>query len=276
MPAAPPATFALLDRLRRRSGAPLVLGSSPLDLLAAQPGELPAEILPRILRHAPERLVEAQRAIADAGADLLVAPTARTSAAGLRTTGFAYRAAALTGSAVELTRDAALASPRHAALIGEVEQLDDDARTAAESPTHIERLAVANVDAVLILAVDLAGAAALAALAQASRIGALVEIAAEAIAGSAGAVGALSASACIIVRGNDPEALAAALVRLRRECSEVRLGARLITDDDAVATRLAAQAAWAVLAPLGLALLGAVGPQALAGQRALAELTRRA
>jgi hypothetical protein len=276
MPAAPPATFALLDRLRRRSGAPLVLGSSPLDLLAAQPGELPAELLPRILRHAPERLVEAQRAIADAGADLLVAPTARTSAAGLRTTGFAYRAAALTGSAVELTRDAALASPRHAALIGEVEQLDDDARTAAESPTHIERLAVANVDAVLILAVDLAGAAALAALAQASRIGALVEIAAEAIAGSAGAVGALSASACIIVRGNDPEALAAALVRLRRECSEVRLGARLITDDDAVATRLAAQAAWAVLAPLGLALLGAVGPQALAGQRALAELTRRA
>lgn len=277
MPAAHPATLALLDRLRRRNGAPLVLGSSPLDLLAALPGELPEQVLPRVLRHAPERLVEAQRAIAEAGADLLVAPTARTSAAGLRTTGFAYRAAALTGAAVELTRDAALASRRRAALVGEIELIDGDERTGAESPTHAERLAVANVDALLILAGDLQRAARLAEMAEASRIGALVEIGVEALAGAADATdatGAVASCGCVIVRGRDPDAIAAAIVRLRRECAEVRFGARLITDHDAMAAQLAAQAAWGVLAPLGLALLGAVGAQALAGQRALVELTR--
>jgi hypothetical protein len=274
--AAPPATFALLDRLRRRNGAPLVLGGSPLELLGAHPGEPPAEVLPRILRHSPERLVEVQRAIADAGADLLVAPTAGTSAAGLRTTGFAYRAAALTGAAVELTRDAALASRRRAALVGELDLLDGDARAGAEGRTHVERLAVANVDAVLILADDLGRAAAIAEIARASRIGAIVEIAVEALTGRAGAASAATACGCVVVRGIDPEAIGAAIKRLRRECPEVRFGARLMATSDAIATQLAAQAAWGVLAPLGLALLGAVGAQALAGQRALVELAHDA
>jgi hypothetical protein len=177
---------------------------------------------------------------------------------------------------VELTRDAALASRRRAALIGEIDLLDADARAGAEARTHVERLAVANVDAVLILADDLARAAEIAAIAQASRIGAIVEITVEALTARAGAAVAARACGCVVVRGGDPEAIGAAIARLRRECSDVRFGARLIGASDAIATQLAAQAAWGVLAPLGLALLGAVGVQSLAGQRALVELAHDA
>ncbi len=261
------ATHAFLDRLRRRH-APILLGPSPLDELARAAEAPPAEIVPRAIRHAPERIVALQRAVLDAGADAIVAPTARTSAAWLRTTGFAYRAAALTGLAIDLSREAALGAPRAAAIIGELDPMGGDERASSEARTHVERLAVAGVDAVIVLADTAARAVQLVELAGAHGLATLVELPAEA------ATEVPADVACVVVRSADPRAVAAAIGRLRRD--GLRLGARLMTSQDARAAALAAERAHELWWTLGLDLIGAVGAAALAAQRAFAARARRA
>lgn len=268
------ATLALIDRLRRSRGAPLLLGPSARELLARE-SALPAdEIVAHTLRSAADRLVSLQRRAAEAGADLLFAPTAQTSAAALRSTGFAYRAAALTGAAIELTRDAALAAGGRragASIAGEIHLDGAGGRATAEAPTHLERLAVASVDVVAIEAHDpeLAGADELLELAAAHALPAVL------VARAAGLGAVPSSCAALILEGRGDE-IAATIARLRRTNARLRFGALLREEGDETSSQLAAQGAWGALAPLDLDLLGARGPSALAALRALRELARGA
>ncbi|MEO7097333.1 MAG: homocysteine S-methyltransferase family protein, partial [Polyangiales bacterium] len=163
----------LRERLRGPAtdrARPLLLGPSPLDVFEGGQGALV-----EALRRAADAVIGVQRRIVDAGADLLVAPTAGTTAPALHQTGQAYRAAALTAAAVDLTRDAAFAARTHAGVLGEV-VASSSARGRAEARTHVERLATSAIDGVLVWGDDPEGLLDVVRAAAAHGLPALMEI----------------------------------------------------------------------------------------------------
>ncbi len=149
---------ALRDRLRDPS--PLLLdGATGTELerrgLAC---ELPLWSGSALLA-APELLREIHRDYARAGAGALTANTFRTHARSLAAAGLAARAGELTGRAVSLAREVAAAVDPAPLVLGSAAPLEDcyqpqrvppDAALAREHASHMEQLARAGVDGVLI------------------------------------------------------------------------------------------------------------------------------
>lgn len=260
-------------RVRLRGGAPgargpLVIGPSLIDVHGSSAhAPDPGQALALALRRNADAIVGLQRDLVEAGADLLLAPTACTTAPALHATGQAYRAAALTAAAVDLTRDAALAAGGRAAVVGEVPALPGP-RARAEAITHVERLATSAIDAVLVLDDDDETARDAVRAAIDHRLPVIVEVDASRAEAAAAAFDARALPDVVLVRADAPDAAVAAVGLLRAACPGAALGVRWrVAGDDPQGAVLSA---WSALASLGLAVVGAGGPQA---SRALLALT---
>lgn len=241
--------------LRRRS----VLGPSPVDLFGGG-----ADALAVSLRRRPEDLATLQRDLVRTGVDILLAPTAATTASALHRTGQAYRAAALTAAAVEISRDAIGSPGAGPWVFGEVPALPG-ARDLEEALTHVERLVTSAIDGVWVDAIDSDTTRAVLRSAAAHRLPAVVELDEERL-DLADVLGHATTPwpiAMIVVRGAVPHALESALSALRVRFEHVPFGARLtpaasLASSDAVAI---VQAWWA-LPHDGLVALGVGGAHA--------------
>jgi hypothetical protein len=263
------AAFASLrEWMRGPRERPLLLGPSLLDVYPPGIEDDAAGALATALRRSADAIVSLQRSVVDAGAELIVAPTAGTTAPALHATGQAYRAAALTAAAVDLTRDGVLAAGRAAAVIGEVPALEG-ARARAEALTHIERLATSAIDGVLILADDPHTTRDVIDRAAEHRLPILVEIDHNR---TSTLTGPMPQGLAIIVRGNDPEKIVNAIVALRRTSPTTPIGARFIAPDNDA--QLAVARAWSLFAGLSLAVVGVGGHASLVGLPALVDLSR--
>lgn len=248
---------------------PLLLGPSLLDVYAsAEPGEDAAGALATALRRSADAIVNLQRSVVDAGAELIVAPTAGTTAPALHATGQAYRAAALTAAAVDLTRDGVLAAGRSAAVVGEVPALEGS-RARAEAFTHVERLATSAIDGLIILAQDPQTTREVIDRAAEHRLPTFVEIDVE---HAAALAPVMPAGSTLIVRGDDPERIVAAIADVRRASATISVGARFVAPE--VDAQLAIARAWALFAELSLAVIGVAGHGALTALPALVDLSR--
>jgi 5-methyltetrahydrofolate--homocysteine methyltransferase len=127
----------------------LLIGADPGPALEAVAGE---GGLARLLREAPDLVRRAYVDELRAGAELVAALTDHTSPRALAPFGVAFRAAVLTGAAVDLARDAGRAAKSRALVAGVLElpslPLDPD-RVAEEHAAHTARLALAGPDVVL-------------------------------------------------------------------------------------------------------------------------------
>lgn len=253
------AVFASLrEWLRSPHDRPLLLGPSLSEIYS---GELSVA-----LRRSADAIVDLQRGLVEAGADLVVAPTAGTTAPALHTTGQAYRAAALTAAAVDLTRDGALAGRRPASVLGEVPALSGS-RAKLEARTHVERLVTSAVDGLLVVVSDTGAAHDIIDAASSHRLPTLIEVD-HALAPEF----ALPAASVIIVRGSDPHRIAAALSELHARLPSTPLGARIVAPERD--PQLAVAGAWSIFAGLSLAVIGVGGAKALDALAALADLSR--
>lgn len=239
----------------------LVLGPSLVDVLQDD-----GETLANALRSRADAVIAAQRAVAAAGADIVLAPTTCTTAPALHATGQAYRAAALTAVALDLSRDGVLAARSEAYVIGEVPARDSQ-RWENEARTHVERLATAAADGVLVhaesakttrLVVDAAKAHGLPAIIEVD-VGRLEEIGA-----------ALDGAAGIVVRCPQVEQIPAAIEAARLHCEVV--GARVMVAGENA--QLVAAHAWGLMASLEVSFLAVGGSAALTTLPALVDLAR--
>jgi hypothetical protein len=261
MPPSPP----LRERLRAVSNRPLVAGPAPADLFPDGP-----DGIVHALRRAAQDIVAAQREIVEAGADLVIAPTAQTTAPALHQSGQAYRAAALTAAAVDLTRDAVFASRASTSVIGEVEAAAG-ARARAESRVHVERLATSAIDGILVRVYDVEAATDIIRRASAHGLPTLVEVPTDLVDVIAQELAA-AAHAVLLIRGSDIAQIAAALERAHDKVPAVLLGARVEVDGDGGSAQLAAATAWGTFSSMGLSVMGLCGRGSLAGLRALGDL----
>lgn len=251
---------------------PLLLGPSLREVFGPDGawGEGEAS-LALALRRSADAIVDLQRAVVDAGVDIVVAPTAGTTAPALQATGQAYRAAALTAAAVDLTRDAVLAAGRPALVVGEVPALSGP-RGRAEAHTHVERLLTSAIDGLLVLGDDLDSMREIVALAAEHRLPTVVEVAPAQVRGAA-----ILGATVVVVRGEDAEALDRALDAARQVSPALPIGARMLAPADAAdreGAQLAIAAAWSVLGTRPLAIVGVGGRAALGALPALADLSR--
>lgn len=255
---------ARLDAARAR---PLLVGPSLSDIVLDE-GE---SSLAFALRRAASSVVDRQRAIVDLGADLVLAPTSVTTAPALHATGQAYRAAALTAAAVDLTRDAVLAAGRPALVIGEVPTWAG-VRGRTEAQTHVERLLTSAVDGLISLGDDLDTIRDVCVRGAEHRLPVIVEVS-PAAALAAASVGATA----VVIRDGDPAVLAGAVERVRAEAPGLPLGARLVVDcapEEREHAQLAVAHAWSLLGTASLSLVGVGGRAALSALPAVVELSR--
>jgi len=264
-------TAALRERLRGAGPGPLLIGPGAADVFEGEPGDEadPSSGVVRALRRAAHAIVEIQRQIVDAGADLVVAPTAATTAPSLHQSGQAYRAAALTAAAVDLTRDAVLASRRDSAVLGEIDA-EGSQRSRAESRLHVERLATYEIDGILVRATDPTAGREVIDIAAGHGIPTLLEIdhtAAQKLVDA-------SWSSLIIVRGPDGESIARALAVLSPRFPGLPFGARIVRNEtDPKKVQEAIATAWATLAALGLSVVGVGGRAGISALHALRDMT---
>lgn len=259
----------LRERLRGGgSGArTLILGPGATSVLA-DPGGLVAA-----LRRAAAELVAAQRSIVEAGADLIIAPTAHTTAPALHVSGQAYRAAALTAAAVDLSRDGAYAAGRNAWVLGEVEAMAPT-KARAEARTHVERLATSAVDGVLVRSRDHDAMIEVARVVQSHGLPAIVEVdpsGVEPIVASGVAPGS-----ALVVRGSDVLEIRRALGRARTIPWDFPLGVRLVAPHERDRVQVFVAEAWEHLAGEALALVGVDDGAALPALRAIVDLASAA
>jgi hypothetical protein len=241
--------------------APLVLGPSLVDVLQDD-----GETLANALRRRADAVIAAQRAVAAAGAEIVLAPTTCTTAPALHATGQAYRAAALTAVAIDLSRDGVLAARSDAYVVGEVPAKASQ-RWESEARTHVERLASAAADGVLVRAESATTTRVVAETARVLGLPAIVEVEA----GRLDELGsALDEAAGIVVRCAQVEEIAAALEAARRHSRLV--GARVMVSGENA--QLVAAHAWGVMASLEVSFLAVGGSAALTTLPALVDLAR--
>lgn len=273
--AATAAPLSLRDRLRLAHVRPVVLGPSLSDVFG-DPNDDRHQALAMALRRSADAIVALQRAIADAGAEVVLAPTAATTAPALHATGQAYRAAALTAAAVDLSRDGVLAGGSSASVLGEV-PTRAGSRARMEAQLHVDRLATSTIDGILVLGDDLAVAAEIGRVASSHGITTLLEIEAGAARDLVSHVTAapLVGFGGVVLRGH-PDVLPFAVETLRSNAArnDVPVGVRVQTGGDAAAAQMAVARAWELVAHLGVAMIGVSGGAALAGLAAVVELTR--
>lgn len=140
--------------LARRAARPILLGGDPLASLRAFAPRALAEAgasLGRVVRDAPAAVSELHHRELVAGVDVLTALTAETTAPSLGRVGMAFRAAALTGAAVELADHARKLAPRPVVLAGVlgVPRSLGDARRDEELSLHAARLSATGCELIL-------------------------------------------------------------------------------------------------------------------------------
>jgi hypothetical protein len=242
--------------------APIVLGPSLTDVLQDD-----GEALANALRRRADVVIATQRAIATAGAEIVLAPTACTTAPALHATGQAYRAAALTAVAVDLSRDGVLAARSNAYVVGEV-PAKSSARWENEARTHVERLAGAGADGVLAIVESARTARIVAETATSHGLPAIAEVDVARLNELASSFDGLFAA--IVVRCDKVEEIAAALEKVRAHSPCV--GARVMVSGENA--QLVAAHAWGEMASLEVSFLAVGGSAALTTLPALVDLAR--
>lgn len=146
------APHPILSRLD--TGRPLLVSGDPVaGLSARQIGLHPPAPIGRLLRENPAAAREHYHQDITAGVDVLACLTADTIPRALQQIGMAFRAAALTGCAVDLALDAAELTPRPLIVAGvlgngDVPPAAED-RIGEELGTHAARLAAAGCELIL-------------------------------------------------------------------------------------------------------------------------------
>jgi 5-methyltetrahydrofolate--homocysteine methyltransferase len=155
------AISAILCRLD--AGRPLIVGGDPLASFAARGVDVsgPAP-LGRLVRELPEAIAQHYEREIAAGVDVLCALTAETTTRALARIGMGYRAAALTGTAVEHAQAAVERAIRPVAIAGALggrgTGVMQPERLAEEYAMHAARLAAAGCDIIIARGVRGAGA----------------------------------------------------------------------------------------------------------------------
>jgi 5-methyltetrahydrofolate--homocysteine methyltransferase len=146
---------AILPRLE--AGRPILLGGDPSASLRERGVVVDAPgALGKLVRETPEAVLELYAREVEAGVDVLAAVTSATTPRALAQVGMAFRAAALTGTAIDLAHEVAQQAPRRvgvAGVLGSVIAPQAD-RVAEEYATHAARLAAAGCEIVLARAHD--------------------------------------------------------------------------------------------------------------------------
>lgn len=142
---APP---SLASRTRPPGGGPLLFGVDPRAALGGELSSSERRAPGVLARTRPDAVIRLHEAEIEAGADVLLALTADTTSRALHDLGMAFRAAAITGAAVDLAIDAADRADRSVAVgavLGGpwVSRLADD-RLAEEVAVHAARLVTAG------------------------------------------------------------------------------------------------------------------------------------
>jgi hypothetical protein len=243
---------SLATRLRRSGLPALRLGPDPLAVALAgraRAGELEDESawLANALRRQPASYVGALEQVASLGANVLLAPTRATTAHALYASGQAYRAAALSGDAVDLAREVASRRAEPCWVLGDVTvSAANTAPSVAELRLHAERLSNAGVDGVLVRVREdgrsFALAGALAAQLEALQLPFIVEVDARAVAERGLAELATAPASAFLVAG-DADTVDRARSRLPENAPP--MGLRLCVPDDAPSVASAIEQDWA-------------------------------
>jgi S-methylmethionine-dependent homocysteine/selenocysteine methylase len=142
----------ILSRLD--TGRPLLVSGDPVASLRALGRELPGQApLGRLLREHPSAIREHYYQDITTGIDVLCCITADTMPRALQQIGMPFRAAALTGQAVDLALDAAEMTPRPLIVAGVLGNTDVPPvpveRLSEELGTHARRLATDGCELIL-------------------------------------------------------------------------------------------------------------------------------
>ena len=142
----------ILSRLD--TGRPLLVGGDPAASLRARGVQLHGPVpIGRLLREHPTAVREHYHHDITAGVDVLCCVTGDTMPRALQQIGMPFRAAALTGQAVDLALDAAELTPRPLIVAGVLGNTDvppvPEERLAEELGTHARRLATAGCELIL-------------------------------------------------------------------------------------------------------------------------------
>ncbi|HEY4120996.1 MAG TPA: homocysteine S-methyltransferase family protein [Byssovorax sp.] len=272
----------LLSRLA--GGRPLLLSCDPLAGLGARGVDVrePAELGAQVRDHAAD-FADFYHHEIGAGADVLCAATGETVPRALHRLGMAFRAAALTGAAIEMAIDAAEVAPRPvlvAGLLGSRALAPGLAeRVAEELDTHAARLVAAGCELILARGFGQATPEARcrsrdAAVASAAATGvptwavvaigpARDSVAEGALVDAASAAAASGASAILFdIEPHDAPAGLAALVDRLCATTRVPIGVLLAASGEVAAPDAWAEAARALLDAGARALGGGVGATA--------------
>jgi 5-methyltetrahydrofolate--homocysteine methyltransferase len=139
---------------RLRAGRPIVLGSEPAASLRSRGVALEGDApLGRLVRERPSVVSEHYAHELAAGVDVLTALTSDTTPRALAQIGMAFRAAALTGTAVDLAHETAVDTLRPTPIAGVlgarwIAPMNPD-RIAEEYARHAARLAAAECEVLL-------------------------------------------------------------------------------------------------------------------------------
>lgn len=132
---------------------PILVSVDPLASFGARGISLdPVAPLGRLIRENPRAAQALYEAEIDAGVDVLFTLTSGTAPRSLSPIGMAFRAAALTGAAVDLAVEAASSAPRRVAVAGILGRFGagsssaDNDRLAEDYATHAARLAAAGCE----------------------------------------------------------------------------------------------------------------------------------
>lgn len=248
-----PSNAPVLQARLSSPNGPLVLAPDVAMLL----GTHGADVAQR-LRIAPGSIVAAQRLAIDAGADVIVAPTAATTPAALHAIGESYRSAALTALAIDLAREAI--GPGRTLVLGTLEPEGSSERDREEAATHVARLSASGADGVILRHADAEARRAVLDAAAAYDLPTIVELTDEALA----ALDAPLGLAAVLVRG--AEGLETIVARTRARTPVSPIGVRLVGD---------VEAGWRRASKLRLALVGIGEEGSLASLRTLAALVHR-
>ncbi|GAC1353254.1 MAG: hypothetical protein NVS3B20_20710 [Polyangiales bacterium] len=262
-----------------KSGLPLLLGPSLDDVFVGERAdeEDPTFGVVRALRRAAPSIVEVQRRVLEAGADIVIAPTASTTAPSLDESGQGFRAAALTGKAIDLSREAVLSCGTLASIFAEVNEIPG-LRPRAEAFLHVERLANSAIDGILVkssLTIDEGETLAEIVRAAVDRaMPLIVEIDALHVPAFFAKPRGPLRSSLVMVRGEDAAIVAQGLADVRLRFPSIPVGARILVSDDGADAQMAIAACWGLFSTLKLAVIGVSGHASLAALAALVDLVR--
>lgn len=143
---------------RPPAGRPLILSGDPLASLRGQGTAVPSTTaVGRLLRESPRVVAELHEQEVALGVDIVRALTSATTTRALAPIGMAFRAAALTGTAVELATEAAGAAPRRVAvagILGHTAAAPMAERIAEDYAVHAARLAAAGCEILVACGFD--------------------------------------------------------------------------------------------------------------------------